>query len=79
LATAVADHGGAETVTLNRPELLGNLLDLGWAIEAGDGVRALDLLAALIGRERAGWFVKRSSLFITHLLNGKYDCTKTYG
>jgi hypothetical protein len=54
LATAVADHGGAETVTLNRPELLGNLLDLGWAIEAGDGVRALDLLAALIGRVGAG-------------------------
>ncbi len=54
LATAVADPGGAETVRLSRPELLGSLLDLGRAIEAGDGGRALDLLAVLIGQVGSG-------------------------
>ncbi len=54
LATAVADLGGGGAVTLSRPELLGNLLDLGRAIEAGDRARALDLLAALIGRVGSG-------------------------
>jgi len=49
LATAVADHGGGGTVTLNRQELLGKLVMVGRAVEAGEGERALDLVAALVG------------------------------
>lgn len=49
LATAVANHGGGGTVTLNRQELLGKLVAVGRAVEAGQGERALDLIAALVG------------------------------
>lgn len=48
LATAVADGGGAGTVTLDHRELLGRLAEVRRAVEAGQGAQALDLIADLM-------------------------------
>lgn len=54
LATGVANREGGGVVTLDLQELQTRLLAVSTALEAGDGERALDLLAALLADLSSG-------------------------